>query len=229
MLTVFFPGMGADSTLARYHRLARGDSLWIDWPAEIPDRWDALAAALRPRLPPRGDDVRFVGISFGGLAALRLAEDLRPAQGVLLLGSLIGPDELARPLRLGLALLDMLPTPLFSPRIAFPAAIRYWFGVRSRQECEILSGMARGFTARRIRAMCRLVRDWPGSTAQPAARLHGRHVRIEASAATRPPSERPARLRAGHARLGAGLHRRHGKVELPWKVVPHAPAIVVHP
>lgn len=54
-LTIFFPGLGADSTLARYHPHPYGEALWIEWPDPIPGDWDGFVEVMIRQIPSNQD------------------------------------------------------------------------------------------------------------------------------------------------------------------------------
>ncbi|QQS05863.1 MAG: alpha/beta hydrolase [Fibrobacterota bacterium] len=174
--TIFFPGLGADSTLAKYHSVP-GKSLWIEWPPVIPDNWDDFADLLARQIPST-EPLRFVGVSFGGLAALKTAQRLPPEGGVFLVGSLTGRAEIRWPLRALLPLVRWVPTPLFDLQHLPQWLVRHFFGIRESSHMKDFSAMASRLPPRSVKALCTLVAQWQPVCAPIAGRIHGKHDRI---------------------------------------------------
>ena len=87
----FLPGLGADATLSRYHDLPGHEVAWVDWPKRIRPDWDGfLNRIIAENRVEEG--ACLVGISFGGLVAMRLAARIRPAR-IILVGSLRSPSQ----------------------------------------------------------------------------------------------------------------------------------------
>lgn len=170
------PGLGADERVFQFLRL-RGEVHVLRWlppqtPREaLPDYAARLAAAV-----PAAQACWLVGVSFGGVLALEVAQ-LRPLARVVLISSFAGPAEL--PWVAGLAratgLHRLLPPQLLShlPRVA-----QWFFGVKNGSEYQllrqILQDTAPGFTRW---AITRLV-QWPGRPRAPVIRIHGTADRL---------------------------------------------------
>jgi pimeloyl-ACP methyl ester carboxylesterase len=177
MLTIFFPGLGADSTLAKYHRIPDGESLWIEWPNPIPETWVEFVDAMIRQIPSCRD-LRFVGISFGGLAALATAQRLQPVGGLYLVGSLVDRSELRFPIRQMLAMIPWLPTWLFDLNLVPTWAIRYVFGIREPAHLADFRTMANRLPARSVKRLCVLVAGWSPRDVGNVHRIHGSRDRI---------------------------------------------------
>lgn len=176
-ITVFFPGLGADSTLARYHRLRDSECLWVEWPDPVPSDWEGFVDALIGQIPANRE-LRYVGISFGGLAALRMAERIPPAHGVFLVGSLVDRSEIRFPYRVALAVSRWLPAFCFDLRFLPRFAIRHAFGIRDPRHLEEFAAMAGRLPNRSVRALCHLLAHWTPGGVRARGRIHGRHDRL---------------------------------------------------
>lgn len=171
--TVFFPGLGADSTLAAYHRLRDSDCVWVEWPETIPEDWDPFLEILKRQIPTQ-TDLCYVGISFGGLVALGMSQRIPPAKGVFLIGSLADRRELCLFFRALLPIAIHLPAFCFDPRLVPTWAIRYAFGIRDPEHLRHFRTMATRLPPHSVRTLCRLIARWHPIDATPTARIHGR-------------------------------------------------------
>ena len=170
------PGLGADERVFQFLRL-HGRVQVLHWlapqnPAEpLPHYAARLAAAV-----PVAQRCWLVGVSFGGVLALEVAQ-LRPLARVVLISSFVGPGEL--PWVAGLAratgLHHLLPTQ-WLPRL--PRVAQWFFGVKNGREYRLLRQILRatdpGFTRW---AIARLV-QWPGRPRAPVVRIHGTADRL---------------------------------------------------
>jgi hypothetical protein len=68
MKVYFFPGLGADASLSRYHNLPGHDVEWVNWPKNIPNSWGQFDNDLLNETNIENGSV-FIGISFGGMVA----------------------------------------------------------------------------------------------------------------------------------------------------------------
>ncbi len=175
--TLFFPGLGADSTLAKYHCLKEEECLWIEWPQSISPDWDEFLDSLSEQIPSAGR-FRFVGISFGGLVAMKMAERLKPVGGVFLVGSLIDRSELRPLFRLLLPWVRWIPTLAFDLRFVPKFVIRHFFGIREPHHLEDFLVMASRLPGRSVKSLCSLLGSWSSIQALAVRRIHGREDRI---------------------------------------------------
>lgn len=175
--TVFFPGLGADSTLADYHRLRDTDCVWVEWPEVIPEDWDEFLGVLERQIPTK-PDLRYVGISFGGLVALGMSKRRPATKGVFLVGSLVDRREVRAPFRYALAAAIHLPTFFFDLRLVPSWAIQFAFGIRDLEHLRHFQVMARRLPPRSVRSLCRLIAKWRPVDTHPSARIHGRSDRM---------------------------------------------------
>jgi len=175
--TVFFPGLGADSTLAKYHQLAGVDCVWVEWPEQIDPDWERFADLLVGQIPT-GLPLRFVGISFGGLAALKMAERFHPVGGVVLVGAPTSRSDLRWPFRLALPFVRWIPAALFDLRILPKCVVRHFFGIREARHLDDFMRMAIRLPGRSVKNLCDLIRQWNPPSCIDARRIHGAHDRI---------------------------------------------------
>ncbi len=133
--------MGADESLAPFHPVPGHEAEWIPWPRPVPATWKAfLDAMLAGRaLAP---DAIFVGISFGGMVAQKLAERIRP-RGIILIGSLTTTGSLPALLRMFKPILPWLPRGIFNFGIMPGAIAARVFGVREKAHLDLLYAMAK--------------------------------------------------------------------------------------
>lgn len=190
--TVFFPGLGADSSLARFHPITDGEAIWIEWPDPIPADWDGFVEAMRRQIPT-DRSLRFVGISFGGLTAIATARVYPPAGGVHLIGSLVDQSELRSLFRLLLGLVDWIPESLFDLRRVPDFLVRRFFGIRDPDHVAMFRDMAARVPARSVKGLCKLIAAWVPSETAELRRVHGVADRI-----IRAPSRNVLLLDGGH-------------------------------
>ncbi|MCB9497739.1 MAG: alpha/beta hydrolase [Fibrobacteria bacterium] len=207
MLTVFFPGLGADSTLAKYHPLEGRETLWIQWPNPVPADWSGFLDAVERQIPKRRH-LRFVGISFGGPVALSLSRRCPPDGGVFLVGSLVQHSEIRWPFRVLLAVSPYLPEFLFDLALLPDGVVRAVFGIEKPSFLEDFRGMAARLPARSVQALCRLLSRWDGGETPIAGRMHGTRDRILCVA-----DPLATRVDGGHL-----ISMTHGDVVEAWLV-----------
>lgn len=190
--TVFFPGLGADSSLARFHPVVDGEAIWIEWPDPIPGDWDGFVEAMRRQIPT-DRELRYVGISFGGLAAIATARVLPPAGGVHLIGSLVDRAELRPLFRLLLGVVNWIPTRLFDLRLMPDFLVRQFFGIRDPGHLVLFRAMAARLPAKSVKALCKLIALWVPPDPVELRRIHGASDRI-----IRAPTRNVLLLDGGH-------------------------------
>lgn len=175
--TVFFPGLGADSSLAKYHELVGVDCVWVEWPDLIAPDWDNFADSLLRQIPS-GVPLRFIGISFGGLAALKMAEHLHLDGGVFLIGAPTSRSDLRWPFRLALPFVRWLPIAAFDLRILPKCVIGHFFGIHESRHLDEFLVMASRIPARSVKNLCYLIRRWDPPSNIDVRRIHGTNDRI---------------------------------------------------
>ena len=170
------PGLGADERVFQFLRL-RGQVHILRWlppqtPREpLPHYAARLAAAI-----PLSQACWLVGVSFGGILALEVAQ-LRPLARVVLVSSLTDPKELPWLGRLARAtgLYQLLP-PQLLPRL--PRVAKWFFGVSSGREYQLLRQILHDTDPNFTRwAIARLL-QWPGRAIIPVTRIHGTDDRL---------------------------------------------------
>ena len=170
------PGLGADERVFQFLRLP-GDTHVLQW---LPPRTPAellplYAARLAGALPP-GQPCWLVGVSFGGVLALEVAQ-LRPLARVVLISSFAHPRELPWLGRLARAtgLYRLLP-PQQLPRL--PALASWFFGVETSRDRQLLTQILRDTNPDFTRwAIARLL-QWPGRPHTSVIRIHGTTDRL---------------------------------------------------
>jgi pimeloyl-ACP methyl ester carboxylesterase len=175
----FFPGLGADDSLAPFHRLPGHDVEWIAWPKDICNDWTAFEASiLRENSIDSG--AVFVGISFGGMVAQRIARIKKPAV-IILIGSLTGPASISPWLRAFKPVLRFFPAFLFDMGLAPRPLVARFFGIRSKAHIALLYGMAGKLTPAYFKNLNRLALGFeaqPEMEGAPVFRIHGGMDRI---------------------------------------------------
>ena len=170
------PGLGADERVFQFLRL-QGETHVLRWLSpqssaeDLPHYAARLAAAI-----PLEQVCWLVGVSFGGILALEVAQ-LRPLARVVLISSFVGPSEspwLGKLARIT-GLYHLVPPQLLRrlPRVA-----KWFFGVKNGRDyqllCQILHDADAAFTRW---AIARLL-QWPGCTSPAAIRIHGTEDRL---------------------------------------------------
>ena len=170
------PGLGADERVFRFLRLP-GPSHVLKWlPPQTPTEPLSHYAARFAKAVPPGQACWLVGVSFGGVLALEVAQ-LRPLARVVLISSFAGPGELPWLGRLARAtgLYRLLPLQLL-PKL--PALASWFFGVRTTRDRQLLTQILRDTDPVFTRwAIARLL-QWPGRPAVPTIRIHGTDDRL---------------------------------------------------
>ncbi|TPG62870.1 alpha/beta fold hydrolase [Hymenobacter nivis] len=169
--------MGADERVFQRWQLA-GEAHILNWlpPQPAAEPLAHYAARLAAAVPV-AQACWLVGVSFGGLLALEMAQ-LRPLARVVLISSLAGPHELPWPLRVARALgLDRLVPPALLQQL--PWAARWAFGVKTQGEYallrQIIADTDPAFAQWAIGQLLRW-RGVPGPG--PTARLHSARDRL---------------------------------------------------
>jgi pimeloyl-ACP methyl ester carboxylesterase len=176
------PGLGADERVFQFLHLV-GEVHVLRWltpqnPRETLPHYAARLAAAVPENQP----CWLVGVSFGGVLALEIAQ-LRPRARVVLISSFTGPRELPWLGRLARTTgLHHLVPPQLLPRL--PRVAQWLFGVRNGREYQLLRQILRDTDPHFTRwAIARLL-AWPGLPATPTIRIHGTGDRLLPAGAT---------------------------------------------
>ncbi|MGY3088221.1 pimeloyl-ACP methyl ester carboxylesterase [Hymenobacter sp. UYAg731] len=176
--SVFYliPGLGADERVFQFLRL-RGEVHVLRWlsPQSSAESLPHYAARLAAIIPPE-QACWLVGVSFGGVLALEVAQ-LRPLARVVLISSFAHPSELPWIGRMArtTGLYHLVPAQLL-PRL--PHVARWFFGVKNGRDYQLLRQILHdtdpGFTRW---AIARLL-QWPGRLLPVAIRIHGTEDRL---------------------------------------------------
>jgi pimeloyl-ACP methyl ester carboxylesterase len=179
MKVYFFPGLGADDSLAPFHRLPGHDVEWVAWPKVIRNDWPGFdESILRENRIEAG--AVFVGISFGGMVAQRIARVKRPA-ALILIGSLTGPDSISPWLRAFKPVLRFFPAFFFDMRLAPKSLVTWFFGIHAQAHVALLYDMARKLPPIDFKILNQLALGFEaghGTMAVPVFRIHGGRDRI---------------------------------------------------
>ncbi|MBF9236176.1 alpha/beta hydrolase [Hymenobacter sp. BT683] len=170
------PGLGADERVFQFLRLPGAVHVlrWLP-PQTLREPLTHYAARLAAAVPEE-QMCWLVGVSFGGILALEVAQ-LRPLARVVLVSSFAGPGEL--PWVAGLARatgLHRLLPPQLLPRL--PRVAQWFFGVKKESEYRLLRQILRDTDPDFTRwAIAQLV-QWPGRPGAPVVRIHGTADRL---------------------------------------------------
>lgn len=165
------PGLGADERVFQFLRLP-GTTHVLRWlPPQTPtEPLSHYAARFAEAVPPE-QPCWLVGVSFGGVLALEVAQ-LRPLARVVLISSFVHPRELPWLGRVARAtgIYRLLP-PQLLPRI--PRLAKWFFGVKSTRDYQLLRQILQDTDPNFTRwALARLL-QWPGRPEVPIIRVHG--------------------------------------------------------
>jgi pimeloyl-ACP methyl ester carboxylesterase len=170
------PGLGADERVFQFLRL-QGAVHVLRWlsPQTLAENLPHYAARLAAAIPPE-QACWLVGVSFGGVLALEVAQ-LRPLARVVLISSFAGPSELPWIGKLARAtgLYHLVP-PQLLPRL--PRVAKWFFGVKTGRDYQLLRQILHDTDPDFTRwAIARLL-QWPGRTLPSAIRIHGTGDRL---------------------------------------------------
>jgi pimeloyl-ACP methyl ester carboxylesterase len=179
MKVYFFPGLGADDSLAPFHRLPGHDVEWVAWPKAIRNDWtDFDESILRESHIEAG--AVFVGISFGGMVAQRIARFKKPL-AVILIGSLMDPASISPWLRAFKPFLRFFPACFFDMGLAPKFLVAGFFGIRAKEHIALFYEMARRLKPADFKNLNRLALGFEaqsGTVGVPVFRIHGGKDRI---------------------------------------------------
>jgi pimeloyl-ACP methyl ester carboxylesterase len=178
---VWFPGLGADARLARFHDGVGIPCVWQEWlTVGEEEKFGEYAERMGASAGVRAEDW-VAGVSFGGTVALAWARR-HPVRGVILVGSPRSAVDVAWPLRAAAAAggLNAVPAWMVDERKVPRALLRWWFGVRTPEECDLLLEMAQSVGAERMRRLCRMALSVEEEVRAdvPVLSLHGTEDRI---------------------------------------------------
>ncbi|WP_345056829.1 alpha/beta hydrolase [Hymenobacter glaciei] len=175
-LFYLIPGLGADERVFQFLHLP-GHSHVLKWlPPQTPaEALPHYAARLAEAVPP-GQPCWLVGVSFGGVLALEVAQ-VRPLARVVLISSFAGPRELPWLGRLARAtgLYRLLP-PQVLPLL--PGLANWFFGVKTARDRQLLGQILRDTDPVFTRWAIASLLQWRGRPDTAAIRIHGTHDRL---------------------------------------------------
>ncbi len=140
MKIYFFPGLGADSSLANFHKIQGYETKWIEWPKEFGSTWNEFINKILSQnsIEPNGI---YVGISFGGLVAQHLANIISPKK-IILVGSLKTKKDISVLLLLFLPAIKFVPSLFFKIDFLPEFLIKYFFGIQRTEDVILFKQMA---------------------------------------------------------------------------------------
>jgi pimeloyl-ACP methyl ester carboxylesterase len=160
MKIYFFPGLGADSSLAPFHILPGIEVQWIDWPIEFGKSWDDFIREILIENKFEPDSV-FAGISFGGLVAQRLAHKIKPRK-IILIGSLQSSKDISPLLKTLSHLARFVPSTLFKFSLLPTWLIRYYFGIEKAADLSLFLKMASKIDGKMAKTLINLALSYSG-------------------------------------------------------------------
>lgn len=170
------PGLGADERVFQFLRL-QGETHVLRWlaPQNSSEKLPQYAARLAASIP-ENQPCWLVGVSFGGVLALEIAQ-LRPLTRVVLISSFIGPQELPWLGRVARAtgLHHLVPASLL-PRL--PRVAQWFFGVKNGREYQLLRQILHDTDPHFTQWAIAQLLQWPGRSTPPTARIHGTDDRL---------------------------------------------------
>jgi len=183
------PGLGADERVFQFLRL-EGEVHILRWLA--PQNSNETLSHYAVRLAagvPGSQPCWLVGVSFGGVLALEIAQ-LRPLARVVLISSFTGPQELPWLGRVARATgLHHLVPPQLLPRL--PRVAQWFFGVQNGREYQLLRQILHDTDPHFTRwAIARLL-QWPGRPTPVPIRIHGTDDRLLPAGAAFSPHQLP--------------------------------------
>lgn len=156
MKAYFYPGLGADSSLAPFHVIPGVETQWIEWPKWFGRSWEEFIREIKRENRFEANALH-IGISFGGLVAQRMADDL-DGKAEILIGSFSSLKAIAGVFRFMLPWLFMIPEPFFEIRFLPRFLIRYFFGIAKPEELELFYAMARKLSGGQVKSLIRFIR-----------------------------------------------------------------------
>lgn len=174
-MVYLIPGLGADGRIFTGLELGQPTQV-IDWLVPTADELLSTYAGRLAAIIPAEKPCTLVGVSFGGIIALEIAQ-LRPLAQVVLVSSVAQPTQLPQLVRLArtTGLHRLLP---FWAAGLMPGLMSWLFGVKPPAHQQLLRQILRDtdpFFARW--AVQQLVR-WPGVARVRSQRIHGSHDRL---------------------------------------------------
>ncbi|MDB5047562.1 MAG: hypothetical protein JWO30_633 [Fibrobacteres bacterium] len=174
----FFPGLGADASLAPMHLIPGYEIHWIEWPKRFGASWDGFIRELMDENDIEENAV-YVGISFGGLVAQRMAQEIRPRK-IIFVGSLQTSRSISFPFRLLSPFVPILPRFCFRLGLLPRWLIRYFFGIKRPEDVGLFYRMAEklnGMKAKKLVELALSEKDGPDGTI-PTLSIHGMNDKI---------------------------------------------------
>ncbi len=174
-MVYLIPGLGADGRIFAGLELGQPTQI-IDWLVPTADELLSAYAGRLAAIIPAEEPCALVGVSFGGIIALEIAQ-LRPLAQVILVSSVAQPTQLPQLVRLArtTGLHRLLP---FWAAGLMQGLMSWLFGVKTPAHRQLLRQILRDtdpFFARW--AVQQLVR-WPGVARVSSQRIHGSHDRL---------------------------------------------------
>jgi len=155
MKIYFFPGLGADSSLAKFHPIPGHEVHWIQWPKKFIPNWDDLLSKVIQENEIEPNSV-FVGISFGGLVAQYLSQKI-PVKKVILIGSFNSMYNVILMFRVLLLFVPLIPQTCFRIVWLPKIVVKYFFGIRKEEHLKLFFEMESNRNCKQIKVFLRLI------------------------------------------------------------------------
>jgi pimeloyl-ACP methyl ester carboxylesterase len=172
------PGLGADERVFRnLQPQLRGETHVLKWlpPTTATETLPHYAARIAAAIPV-AQACCVVGVSFGGVVALEIAQ-LRPRARVVLVSSI--PDAASLPLLLRVVRRTSLHR-LVPPQVLklFPRVGQWYFGVNPGADYQLFRQILRDTEPKYARWAIHQLLHWNSRGLGPAVRIHGTHDRV---------------------------------------------------
>lgn len=178
MKVYFFPGLGADASLAKFHILPGHDVEWVNWPKDINGNWGRFEEDLLSENNIESGTV-FIGISFGGMVAQRLARFKKPIC-IILISSLTKSSSISPLLRAFKPIVKYLPLFLFNMNLIPGFAAGWFFGINKKEDVSLLFEMANRLKPIDFKRLNQLALEFQAGkeVGTPLFRIHGQKDRL---------------------------------------------------
>jgi pimeloyl-ACP methyl ester carboxylesterase len=178
MKVFFFPGLGADASLAKYHTLPGYDVVWLNWPKHFQNSWEQFEIDLLKENNIENGAV-FIGISFGGMVAQRIAQFKKPIC-IILISSLTVATSISPMLRAFKPIVNYLPEFLFNMNLLPKLLAGWFFGIKEKEDISLLYEMANKLRPIQFKCLNQLALSFQtkNELGLPIFRIHGKKDRM---------------------------------------------------
>jgi pimeloyl-ACP methyl ester carboxylesterase len=178
MKVYFFPGLGADASLAPFHPLPGFDVEWVKWPSKIQNQWHLFEDDVFMQNPIESGSV-FVGISFGGMVAQRISLRQKP-KCIILISSLTQSKSISWKFRILKPFLKYIPAYVFKMNFIPVKFAGWFFGIHKQAHLRLLFEMGKKLKPADFKALNQLALNFESVSHDdiPIFRIHGQRDKI---------------------------------------------------